>query len=353
MVILQVTRLAMFESVDLSSRPNWKLRVVLAVVVLVTVAAVVWLFRMTGMPLKSYAGTLPPLNSREAELRDHLAVNVKYLSSSIGERSLERAGSLEKTATFIRENLQSLGYAVNDVRYEVAGQTVSNLEAILVGMGAAQGDVVVGAHYDSVAGTVGANDNASGVVAVLELARLFKTTKPQRTVRFVFFVNEEPPYFQTENMGSVVYARQLRSKGIRVTAMVSLETIGFYSDATGSQKYPPPLGFFYPSRGSFIGFVGNPESRDLVRRSIRRFRETTRFPSEGLAAPSEWPGVGWSDQWSFWREKYPGIMVTDTAAFRYPYYHTRLDTSDKVDCEKAARVVDGVRQVVEMLANER
>jgi hypothetical protein len=135
--------------------------------------------------------------------------------------------------------------------------------------------------------------------------------------------------------------------------MVSLETIGFYSDATGSQKYPPPLGFFYPSRGNFIGFVGNPQSRNLVRRSIRKFRETTRFPSEGVAAPAEWPGVGWSDQWSFWREKYPGIMVTDTAAFRYPYYHTRLDTSDKVDCEKAARVVDGVRQVVAMLANER
>ena len=352
MVILQVIQLAMFESVDLASRPNWKLRMVLAVVVLVIVAAVVWLFRMTGMPLKSYAGPLPPLNSQQSELRDHMAVNVNYLSASIGERSLERAGSLEKTAGFIRENLQSAGYAVNDVRYEVAGQKVSNLEAILVGTETAQDNVVVGAHYDSVAGTVGANDNASGVAAVLELARLFKTAKPRRTVRFVFFVNEELPYFQTESMGSVVYARQLRSKGIRVSSMISLETIGFYSDATGSQKYPPPLGFFYPSRGNFIGFVGNPESRDLVRRSVRKFRETTRFPSEGVSAPAEWPGVGWSDQWSFWQQKYPGIMVTDTATFRYPYYHTRLDTSDKVDCEKAARVVEGVRGVVEMLANE-
>ena len=352
MVILQVTQLAMFESVDLAARPNWKLQIVLAVVVVVIVAAAVWLFRITGMPLKSYAGTLPPLTSEESELRDRLAANVKYLSASIGERSLERTGSLEKTAAFIRENLQSVGYSVNDIRYEVAGQTVSNLEAILVGTATAQGNVVVGAHYDSVAGTVGANDNASGVAAVLELARLFKTTKPRRTVRFVFFVNEEPPYFQTENMGSVVYARQLRSQGTHVSAMISLETIGFYSDTKGSQKYPPPLGFFYPSRGNFIGFVGNPESRNLVRRSIRKFRETTRFPSEGVAAPAEWPGVGWSDQWSFWREKYPGIMVTDTAAFRYPYYHTQLDTSDKVDCEKGARVVDGIRQVVEMLANE-
>jgi hypothetical protein len=352
MVILQVTQLAMFESVDLTSRPNWKLRIALAVVGLAIVAACIWLLRMTEMPLRSYAAPLPPLDSQESELRDHLATNVKYLSASIGERSLERPGSLEKTAAFIRENLRSVGYAVNDFRYEVAGQTVSNLEAILVGTENVQGNIIVGAHYDSVAGTVGANDNASGVAAVLELARLFKTIKPRRTVRFLFFVNEEPPYFQTENMGSVAYARQLRSRGIRVSAMISLETIGFYSDAKGSQKYPPPLGFFYPSRGNFIGFVGNPESRNLVRRSIRKFRETTRFPSEGVAAPAEWPGVGWSDQWSFWQEKYPGIMVTDTAAFRYPYYHTQLDTFDKVDCEKAARVVDGIRQVVEMLANE-
>jgi len=342
----------MFESVDLASRPNWALRIALAVLVLGIVAAVVWLLRMTAMPLKSYAGPLPPLNSQESELRDHLAVNVKYLSASIGERSLERAGSLEKTAAFIRENLQSAGYSVNDIHYKVGVQEVSNLEAILVGTETPQDTVVVGAHYDSVAGTVGANDNAAGVSAVLELARLFATARQRRTLRFVLFANEEPPYFQTEKMGSVVYARQLRSQGIDVSAMISLETIGFYSDAKGSQKYPPPLGFFYPSRGNFTGFVGNPESRDLVRRSIRKFRETTRFPSEGVAAPAEWPGVGWSDQWSFWRERYPAIMVTDTATFRYPYYHTELDTFDKVDCEKAARVVDGIRRVVEMLANE-
>lgn len=160
MVILQVIQLAMFESLDLASRPNWKLRIVLAAVVLVILAAAVWLFRMTGMPLKPYAGPLPPLNSQESELRDHLAVTVKYLAASIGERSLEQAGSLEKTAAFIRENLQSLGYAVSDVSYEVAGQTVSNIEAILVGTEATQDNIVVGAHYDSVAGTVGANDNA-------------------------------------------------------------------------------------------------------------------------------------------------------------------------------------------------
>jgi Zn-dependent M28 family amino/carboxypeptidase len=210
----------------------------------------------------------------------------------------------------------------------------------------------VGAHYDSVAGTVGANDNCTGVAAVLELARLLRGRKLQRTVRFVLFANEEPPYFQTGDMGSLVYARQLRRDRVQVSVMISLETMGFYSDVPGSQKYPPVLGSFYPSRGDFIGFVGNSESRDLVRRSIRTFRESTSFPSEGVAAPADWPGVGWSDHWSFWQEGYPAIMITDTAVFRYPYYHTSLDTSDKVDFSRMARVVEGVRRVVESLASE-
>jgi Zn-dependent M28 family amino/carboxypeptidase len=199
---------------------------------------------------------------------------------------------------------------------------------------------------------VGANDNASGVAATLELARLLQGSHPRRTIRFVFFADEEPPYFQTSAMGSLVYARQLRRDAVQVSAMISLETIGFYSDVQNSQKYPALLSFFYPNRGNFIAFVGNPESRELVRRSVRKFRESAQFPSEGIAAPKNWPGVGWSDHWSFWQEQYPAIMITDTAIFRYPYYHTSLDTLDKVDFEKMARVVDGVRAVVVSLASE-
>jgi Zn-dependent M28 family amino/carboxypeptidase len=200
---------------------------------------------------------------------------------------------------------------------------------------------------------VGANDNASGVAATLELARLLEGSRLRKTIRFVLFVNEEPPNFQTNRMGSLVYARELRSGGVPVTAMISLETIGFYSEAEGSQWYPAGLGYFYPSRGDFIGFVGNSDSRDLVRRSIRAFRASTNFPSEGLAGPADWPGVGWSDHWSFWQENVPAIMITDTAPFRYPYYHTPLDTSDKVDFARMARVVEGIQRVVESLANER
>jgi hypothetical protein len=168
----------------------------------------------------------------------------------------------------------------------------------------------------------------------------------------VLFANEEPPYFQTAEMGSLVYAHQLRSEGVPVSAMLSLETIGFYSDKSGSQKYPGVLSLFYPNKGNFIAFVGSTQSRASVREYVRDFRESTRFPAEGIAAPRDWPGIGWSDQWSFWQEGYPGVMVTDTAPFRYPYYHTPGDTVDKANFDRMARAVEGIGKVVEQLANK-
>jgi hypothetical protein len=134
-------------------------------------------------------------------------------------------------------------------------------------------------------------------------------------------------------MGSLVYAKRCKDRGERIVAMLSLETIGFYSDVKGSQKYPPPLSLFYPSTGNFIGFVGDRSSTDLMRSVVKTFRATTRFPSEGAALFASLPGVGWSDHWSFWQVGYPGVMVTDTAPFRYPHYHTGADTPDKLDYE--------------------
>ena len=342
----------MFESIDSRKNPNWKLRAGCGVLVLALAWGFASLLRMTQMPLQSYRGSLPALSREESDFAERLSTDVKYLSISIGERSIPRAGSLNSTTEYLRGSLQQAGYAVAERTYSVAGHAVSNVEVSLVGSDSSSGTVVVGAHYDSVPGTVGANDNGTGVAALLELARLLQGHNLRRTVRFVFFVNEEPPYFQTSDMGSLVYARQLRHDGVPVSAMISLETIGFYSDAPGTQKYPPVLGWFYPSRGDFIGFVGNADSRDLVRRSIRAFRESTSFPSEGLAAPADWPGVGWSDHWSFWQQQYPALMITDTALFRYPYYHTPSDTSDKVDFGRTARVVAGICRVVASLGNE-
>jgi Zn-dependent M28 family amino/carboxypeptidase len=343
----------MLEPILDSRRPKWKLRLACTVLGFSLVAGFVWIWRMTHMPLKSYHGPLQPLSYDESEIAARLSADVKYLSQTIGERSLSRPESLTAVTDYVHNSLQRAGYTVTEQTYLATGRPVKNLEAILSGGEATAGVVIIGAHYDSVAGTVGADDNATGVAATLALAQLLRGSKPRRTIRFVLFVNEEPPYFQTDTMGSLVYARQLQRDHVAVSAMISLEMLGFYSDAPGTQKYPPVLGLLYPSRGDFIGFVGNPESRDLLHRSLRKFRESTSYPSEGLSAPADWPGVGWSDHWSFWQEHYPAIMITDTALFRNPYYHTPFDTADRVDFAKMARVVGGVRRVVESLAAEQ
>ncbi len=199
-------------------------------------------------------------------------------------------------------------------------------------------------------GSPGANDNASGVAAVLELARLLKAEHLSRTVRFVAFVNEEPPFFQTREMGSRIYSSLSRQRGEKIIAMFSLETIGFYTNQKGSQHYPFPFSLFYPDTADFIGFVGNVSSRQLVRLAIEIFRNSTSFPSEGIAAPSWITGIDWSDHWSFWEEGYPAIMITDTALFRYQYYHSPNDTPDKINYEHMARVVKGISQVLIELA---
>jgi Zn-dependent M28 family amino/carboxypeptidase len=259
---------------------------------------------------------------------------------------------LQQAAEYIRTRFRDLGLAVSEEQYLVDGKSVINLVSEIRGSVRPDEIIVIGAHYDSPPGSPGANDNASGVAAVLELARILQETRPARTVRFVAFVNEEPPWFQTERMGSLVHARQARKRGENIVAMLALETIGYYSDQPGNQKYPPPFNLFFPDTGNFIGFVGDLGSRSLLRRSIRTFRATTRFPSEGLAAPGWIQGIGWSDHWSFWQAGYQGIMVTDTAPFRYPHYHEPEDTPDKLDYNRMARVVGGIGRISTELAND-
>jgi Zn-dependent M28 family amino/carboxypeptidase len=188
------------------------------------------------------------------------------------------------------------------------------------------------------------------VGALLELSKHFSSHQPQRTLRFVAFVNEEMPFFRTGEMGSRVYVRAARARGDDIRAMLSLETIGYYSDAAGSQRYPPFFSWFYPERGNFIGLVSNFSSRALMRRVRDAFRAASDFPLEHVAT-FEWiTGVDWSDHASFWAAGYPAIMVTDTALYRYPYYHSPDDTPDKVDYPRLARVTAGLIAVVEDLA---
>jgi len=332
---------------DESKRLAWALR--LAVVPLVILAGI-WF--VTGMPGSSWTGPLPPLTDKEQLIHDHLKRHVAALAGSIGERNVWRPEALAAAAAYIQESLEGAGYTVNVQPFTSRGVTVSNIEAVLPGHGAADEIIVVGAHYDSVADCPGADDNASGVAAVLELARMLAGTTLSRSVRFVAFANEEAPFFYGDEMGSNLYAARAQAQGEHIEAMLSLETLGYFTDQPGSQQYPFPFSYLYPDTGNFIGFVGNLSSRSLVRKVVGAFRVSTAFPSEGVAAPSGIEGIHWSDHWSFWQAGYPAIMVTDTAPFRYPSYHTANDTPAQLDYTGLARVTGGLAEVVGVLASQ-
>jgi Zn-dependent M28 family amino/carboxypeptidase len=303
-------------------------------------------FWMLAMPGCSHKGSLPPMTAGETKLEGRLREHVMMLAESIGERNTMSYSALRKAAEYLAGQFAASGYQVMEQTYLANNKQVSNIWVEIKGGVHPEEIVVIGAHYDSPQRSPGADDNASGAAAMLELARLFRDGKPARTVRFVAFVNEEPPFFQTELMGSRVFAAEAAKKGEKIVAMLALESIGYYSDAPGSQQYPFPLSVLYPDTGNFIGFVGNFDSRSLLRRCIGAFRDTTRFPSEGVLAPQLITGIGWSDHWSFWQEGYLGLMVTDTAPYRNPHYHEPTDTPDRLDYGRMARVVSGLRQVL-------
>ncbi len=314
-------------------------------------------FFMFRIPGKSYYGPVPPLTEEQKLLKDQLHKDVVKLAEEIGDRNVSTEyGSLCKAADFIEESFVEAGYNVSRQGYEVGldglkGRECYNLEVEIIGTGKPDEIVVIGAHYDSLEGTTGANDNGSGVAALLAIAREFGDKHPVRTLRFVAFTNEEPPFFQSNNMGSLVYARRCSERNEKIVAMLSLETIGYYSDEEGSQGYPSGLmDFVFPTTGNFISFVANIKSRKLLGDVVGPFRQYAKFPSVAAFLPEDIVGVGWSDQWSFWQYGYPAIMVTDTAPFRYPYYHTREDTPDKINYDRFAYLVDMLEKVVTSLA---
>jgi Zn-dependent M28 family amino/carboxypeptidase len=279
-----------------------------------------------------------------------LRAHVEMLAATIGERNLWQYGALERAARYIATQLAASGYEPRRHTFELAKLPLSNVEGILEGTSRPGEIVVVGAHYDSVAGCPGANDNATGVAAVLDLAQRFSRRPQPRTIHFVAFVNEEPPFFQTAHMGSAVYANAARARGDRVVGMLCLETMGYYSDEKGSQRYPAPMAALYPDVGNFIGLVANVGSARLLVQARRAFKRRTSFPVQSAAVPAAIPGVGWSDHWAFWQAGYAALMVTDTAPFRYPWYHTADDTPDKIDCDKLAHVVDGIEAVIRSIS---
>ncbi len=274
---------------------------------------------------------------------------VRILAEELSPRDAANPRGLEASATFVEEVFRAYSDRVSVQPYDAKGLRVRNVCARFGPEGGPR--MVVGAHYDAAGPYPGADDNASGVAGLLELARLLSEEPPASDVELVSFPLEEPPFFMTRHMGSAVHARALKAKGVEVRAMIALEMIGYFSDEPNSQGFPlgPLMKPFYPATGNFIAVVGKWGQGHLVRAVCEGMRSATPLGVESLIAPRILPGVTLSDHRSYWKQGFPAVMLTDTAFFRNANYHTPHDTPDTLDYRRMAQVVDGVRGAVDRL----
>ncbi len=293
---------------------------------------------------------LPAESASPEALPVLLERHVTVLASDIGERNHEKYENLQRAERYIADSLASYGY---DVEYAAftdpkTNKIFHNIVARAQGLRTSE-LLIIGAHYDSAPGSPGADDNASGVAVLLEMARYFSVAKPGITIEFVAFANEEPPFFKTELMGSALYAAQKKKDGRPVAGMIALEMVGHYSSEKGSQDYPATIfKLFYPRRGNFVAFVSNLGSRGLQGKVARSFRKRSRMPLSTFSAPSRTLGIiGFSDHHSFWVRGYKAFMVTDTAFFRNRYYHTQFDGPSTLNYGAMAEVCQGLCAALE------
>ncbi|MFA5898513.1 MAG: M28 family peptidase [Hyphomicrobium sp.] len=309
----------------------------LLLIVLAAMAVSYWY--SLSLPGESFAGEPAPVSDAERDLAERLRGHVTAIASE--PHNVVHYAALEKSAAYIEAQLALLGYAPMAQVYKVDGKSVRNIAVELAPAGADASTpmLVVGAHYDSFGDAPGANDNGTGSAAVLEFARLLKDVPlTDKRLRLVLFVNEEPPYDRTPDMGSYQYAKSLKDAGERVAGMISLETLGAFSDKAGTQKYPAPFDLIFPDVANFVALVALPGGRAFLHEFVGEFREHAKMPTIGGTAPDFIDGIGWSDHWAFYMFGYPGIMITDTALFRYPEYHTPSDLPDKVNYDKLAHI---------------
>jgi len=284
------------------------------------------------------------------EIKENLQRHVWSLAGEIGDRNLFSFDNLEKAAGYIERQFKDAGYTAEKQTYQVEGKSVSNIFAQKNGSVNADEIVIVGAHYDTVSDSPGADDNASGVAGLLELARLWNKQEGRKTVRFVAFTLEEPPFYKTEQMGSRVYARSVKDE--HISAMICLEMLGYYTNQEKSQDYPLPLmKTVYPDKGNFIAIVGNFKSRFLVNNDKNAYKTKATTPVESLATFDFVTGVDFSDHASFWEVGFPAVMITDTAFYRNPHYHTASDLPDTLDYTTFANTVWGLYHVLLALDN--
>jgi Zn-dependent M28 family amino/carboxypeptidase len=272
----------------------------------------------------------------------------------IGPRHLGRPSALDAAASLIEREFADIGDPVERQTYDVSGREVANLIVERRGTQRPREIVILGAHYDTVDTTPGADDNASAVATLIEVARLLHGHSFRRTVRFVAFTCEEPPHFYTDTMGSEVYARRCRQLGEQIVGALCLEMVGYYSSKPGSQQIPQEipriLRWAFPRRGNFLAAVGNTRSWRLVWTFRRGFKRAVRFPLYSIALPERVHEIRLSDNSSFWDYGYPALMLTDTSFLRNPHYHRDTDTPDTLDYARMARATVGIAGGIARLA---
>lgn len=276
--------------------------------------------------------------------------DVQELAGTIGTRNTIHDKALARAVSYLQKRFEEIGYPPSLQTFQAEGKAVSNIFTVKDSAVKDSKVFVVGAHYDTVFSTPGADDNTSGVAVLLALMKALCTRDLNLTIHFVCFVNEEPPFFKTDEMGAFQYAQMLAKKNLPVSGMISIESVGYFDSKKGSQHYPlPAMSLLYPDSGDFLAVVGNPNSRTLVTRLTRAYNTSSPIPVEGAVLPGFIPGVDWSDHWGFWQHGYPAAMVTDTAIFRNPNYHRSGDLPETLDYEKMYHVYLGLEEFLSKL----
>lgn len=291
--------------------------------------------------------------------KENLYRDVESLSTVEPPRNVYNIQTLNIVAEYIKKRFGESGCEARFQSFNMSGETgeeraFHNVECLIMPEDVALKNkpaIIIGAHYDVAGYNPGADDNASGVAGLLEIARLVKSEKLKltRPLRIVAFTIEEPPIFATEDMGSVRYINYLKENGIAVEFMINFEMIGYFTDEKRSQKYPSPLmHLFYPSRGNFIALVGEWGDRKFTKRIRDHMRGASKVKIRSLNAPANLAGVDFSDHRSFWHGGYKALMVTDTSFYRNPHYHEKSDTIDILDFDKMAQVVGSIFHIIKM-----
>jgi Zn-dependent M28 family amino/carboxypeptidase len=303
------------------------------------------------VPIKKVFSKVKNSDKRDVrKIRRNLYRHIKTLTDDIGERNSVNYDALEQTHRYIKGEMERSSFNLKDLSYKYRGHEYHNIIAEKIGHEFPDEIFITGAHYDTVIHSPGADDNSSGIAALLELVRLFDNYDNKRTIRFVAFTLEEPPFYGTSNMGSRVYAKACKAKRENIIMMIALEMLAYFTNKKNSQNYPTPdMAADHPNKGNFIGIVGNADSERIVDIVSTEMKNYADIPVESIISLPHMLGASFSDHGSFWEFGYRAIMITDTAFYRNPYYHQPEDTIETLNFKYFSKFVHGFSHVLKKL----